>query len=152
MLKMSNYAYLFPLSTIPTELQRKALKAKANFNYIFNEEESENEANKRTGFNLLLNHLKTGDKVYVHTLWCLVNENKESQVLIDIITRMTAIHEKGASLYLVDNQIDTGTPQGRLNLVTIVSTAQYIADLKQIEIKNSSSSNSSCSSIQNSKC
>lgn len=149
---MSNYAYLYPLSNIPTELQRKALKDKANFNYTFNEEESQNEPSKRTAFQLLLNHLKSGDKVYVHTLWCLVNENRESHVLIDIITRMTAIHEKGASLFLVDNQIDTSTPQGRLNLVTIVSTAQYIADLKPVEAKNCSSSNSSCSCIQNPKC
>lgn len=142
---MSNYAYLFPLSKFSTDLQRKALKGKATFKYIFNEEESQ-EIIQRNAFQLLLNHLKPNDKVYVYTYWCLSNEDRLSFVLLDVVTRIAAIHEKGASVLLIDNHIDTSNPQGRFNLSTLVATSQYLYEIKKEESKTNSSSECSCSS------
>jgi DNA invertase Pin-like site-specific DNA recombinase len=148
------YAYLAKHSSseISTEDQKKILQAKAQFRYVFNEEDAQNKTNERLAFNLMLNQLKAGDRVYIYSPHCLVEQDRKDSLLLDVINRLGSIHFRKASVYFVDLEIDTATPIGRLALTNLLASTQYTYDItipKQVDCCCSKTSPSSSSNSNN---
>jgi DNA invertase Pin-like site-specific DNA recombinase len=126
------------------------------FKYIFSEDCSTSINNiktentllppKRATFEMVLTNLKKGDVVVIWSWMNLIDFDRKTWATFDVLARVALIHQLGASVMFVNENIETRTAAGRLTLSSLISAEQYNFD--RIEEGVTSQQNSNVKPIQ----
>lgn len=102
-----------------------------NFCFVFSEEDSANVATSQSlTLTLLLNQLKSGDKIYVYSWTCLIRQ--QDTMSFDVCEFIHKIVKGlGVNIIFVADKIDTSYSRDRYHLGNIVINAQYAKDEEQ---------------------
>ena len=122
---MSNYGYA-RTSTFEQEAgladQVKRLKA-SGCGTVFEEQVSATDMDGRKQWRLMMESLRPGDTVTITKI------DRAARSVAHMVEITKAIKDAGASLRILDANIDTGTPTGALLLTMLTAVAQFERDL-----------------------
>jgi DNA invertase Pin-like site-specific DNA recombinase len=117
--------------------QRRILEAKTKggFTYVYSEADAStghvrsSSTISRPAFDILISTLQKGDVVHIYSWFCLIIGSQMQRMSIDICNTLAKIHDAGASVCFVKEQISTTTPQGKLTITNLIASAQYDYDV-----------------------
>jgi DNA invertase Pin-like site-specific DNA recombinase len=92
---------------------------------IFSEKQSARSADKRDQLLLCLDFIRDGDHLVVTKLDRLARSTR------DLLNILNILEKKKVSLQVLDQQIDTSTPTGRLLVTMLGSIAEFENDLRK---------------------
>ena len=148
-MKMTSYGYVckqFYFRGSPktsSEEQKQNIQKQFNPHYIFVEEDSSKE---RKAFNILLSQLKKGDRVLIWNMSNFIDEERKDQGLLDVLSRVQLVHDKGAHILFMRSDCRTDTALGRLAMTTLLANEQYNFDIEPKEKESSCCSSTSVDS------
>jgi DNA invertase Pin-like site-specific DNA recombinase len=130
---------------VSLDVQRQKLEEHIKgFDYVYSEahantgEIRSSNTVSRPALDILINSLKSGDTVYIYSWFCLIIGSQMQRMSVDICNALSRIHDTGATVHFVKEQLNTGTAQGKLTITTIVAAAQYDYDVSsQAKVCNS---------------
>jgi len=108
---------------------------KGGFTYVYSEADANtgqirsSATISRPGLDILLKTLQKGDVVHIYSWFCLMIGSQMQRMSIDICNTLAKIHDAGASVHFVKEQISTSTAQGKLTITNLVASAQYDYDV-----------------------
>jgi DNA invertase Pin-like site-specific DNA recombinase len=92
---------------------------------VFKEKQSGRSTDKREQLSLCLDYVRDGDTLVVTKLDRLARSTR------DLLNILNTLEEKKVKLHVIDQQIDTSTPSGRLLVHLLGSIAEFENDLRK---------------------
>jgi hypothetical protein len=131
-----------PNSGMTTGDQKGLLENKfrcTGFKYIFSEDFSTSNCKiitqesallppRRQAFDLVLKNIGKGDLVVIWSWTNFIDSDRKTWATFDVMARVALIHQLGASVMFVNENIETRTAAGRLTLSSLVAAEQYNYD------------------------
>jgi hypothetical protein len=96
---------------------------------------------KREAFELVLKNIGKGDVVVIWSWTNFIDSDRKTWATFDVMARVALIHQLGASVMFVNENIETRTAAGRLTLSSLVAAEQYNFDRIEEGIHNQSHPN-----------
>lgn len=119
---MANIAYVRVSTVEQNEERQLAALKKINIDKIFSEKISARDT-KRPQLQAMLEYIREGDTVYIHDF------SRLARSTFDLLQLLEVFQNKGVKLVSLKENIDTGTPTGKLML-------QMIAAINEFEREN----------------
>lgn len=92
---------------------------------VFKEKQSGRSTDKREQLALCLDYVRDGDTLVITKLDRLARSTR------DLLNILNSLEKKQVKLHVIDQQIDTSTPSGRLLITMLGSIAEFENDLRK---------------------
>jgi len=97
----------------------------ADCDKIFQEKQSGRTADNREQLQACIEYLREGDVL------CITKMDRLSRSLRDLLNMLNRLEKKGVQFQVLDQQIDTSTPSGRLLVQVLGSIGEFENDLRK---------------------